>query len=270
VNPRIEERDGSVFTHYDDFTIEYRDASHRYWIIKGGERSTATSVTSALKVLAKDALVGWAEGVGAEGAARLAKLGKLDDVPVDRAIDLVRAHGLGADAKRDEGAARGTKTHSVLETWMRDRTLPPIAEFPADQRGFYQGLAGFLLRHRPQPRYIERVVGSPTYGYAGRLDMRAVLLDGRDAIVDLKTSKRGVVYPEAHLQAAAYAEADEECGADPADGIVIVAVGADGSWEAVDGLATAEDFRSVFGAHKTMSGLRSKVNAQRKELAAAA
>lgn len=263
MTPRIEERDGSVFTIYDGFTVEYRDASHRYWIVRGDERTSATSVTSALKVLSKDALVRWAESVGAEGAAKLAKLGKLDDVPADRVIDLVRAHGLGADAKRDEGATRGTKTHGVLESWMRDRSLPPISSFPLEQRGFYQGLAGFLLRYRPEPQYIERVVGSPTYGYAGRLDMRA-FIGGRDLIVDLKTSRRGVVYPEAHLQAAGYAEADEECGAPTPDGILIVAVGADGSYDAVEGLATAADFRSILGASQTMRALRSKVNRQRK------
>lgn len=265
MSPRIEERDGSVFTVYDGFTVEYRDASHRYWIIKDGERSPAISVTSALKVLAKDALVAWAEGVGAEGAARLAQLGQLDGVEPERAIDLVRAHGLGSDAKRDAGGTRGTKTHGVLETWMRDRSLPPIRSFPPDQRGFYQGLAGFLLRYRPAPQYIERVVASPTHGYAGRLDMRAYINE-RDVLVDLKTSRRGIVYPEAHLQAAGYAEADVECGAPEPDGIVIVAVGADASYEVVEGLATARDFRAILAASNTMRALWSRINASRKAM----
>ncbi|MCW2953239.1 MAG: hypothetical protein JWQ48_2409 [Conexibacter sp.] len=263
MTPTIEERAGSVFTEYADFTVEYRDSSHRYWLINGDERAPAVSVTSALKVLDKPALVSWAEACGAEGAAKLAKLGQLDDVAPDRAIFQVRRHNLGCDAKRDEGAKRGTSTHAVLESYARDRSLPPISAFPVEQRGFYQGLARWLLVARPVPQYIERVVGSARHGYAGRLDMRATI-DGRDVIVDLKTSARGIVYPEAHLQAAAYALADEECGAPPADGIVIVAVGVDGSFEAVEGEASSQDWLSVLATHRTLGALRTSMRARQR------
>ncbi len=60
------ERDGSEFYEYPNLTVEYRDASHRYWLHHGDARQAAVSVTSALKVLDKPNLRKWIEDRGAE------------------------------------------------------------------------------------------------------------------------------------------------------------------------------------------------------------
>lgn len=262
------EREGSEFQVYENFAVEYRDASHRYWLHQADGRTPAISVTSALKVLDKPALMAWAEAAGATGAAQLAELGELQGVPHSEAINIVRLHKLGMDAKRDAGAGRGTAVHQVLEFWGRERTVPDLADFPAEVRGYVQGLCAFLLATRPKPSSVERFVGSVEHCYAGRLDMRADL-DGRDCIVDLKTSPRGVIYDEAHLQARGYAIADVECGSSAPDGIVIVAVGAEGNWQMAECEAEDGDWLNVLRTYRTVARLRS-ARAAREKIAKAA
>ena len=111
-------------------TVEYRDASHRYWVHYENQRTAAVSVTSALKVLDKPALLSWAEAAGAEGAVRLERAGELRDVDPSEAIRIVRINGMGMDAKRDAGADRGTAVHRVLEFWARENEVPDLADFP--------------------------------------------------------------------------------------------------------------------------------------------
>ena len=121
------EREGSEITEYPDFSVEFREASHAYWIHSADERLRVPSVTGVLKVLDRPALLHWAERAGAEGAARLAQMGELRDVDPTEAIHLVRLHKLGMDAKRDAGADRGTIVHRVLEVYGREGTVPDLA-----------------------------------------------------------------------------------------------------------------------------------------------
>ena len=110
------ERDGSEIQHYETFSVEYRDASHRYWIHVDGERNPAVSVTAVLGVLDKPALLSWAEACGAEGALILERRGELRNVDPKVAIDIVRINGLGKDAKRD--ARRESKLpHHKIRTY---------------------------------------------------------------------------------------------------------------------------------------------------------
>ena len=134
------EREGSEFHTYPTMTVEYRDASHSYWLMHGETRDRVVSVTSALKVLDKPALLKWAEAAGAEGAVRLERDGMLTDVDPSQVIDIVRINGLGMDAKRDAGADRGTIVHRVLEFWAREREVPDLADYPAEVRGYVPGL----------------------------------------------------------------------------------------------------------------------------------
>jgi hypothetical protein len=256
------ERDGSEFTEYDGFAVEYRDASHRYWITKDSERKPAVSVTGALKILDKPALLQWAERAGAEGAAELARMGELDGCPPGEVIDRVRLFKLGMDAKRDAGAERGTIVHRVLEAYGRDGTVPNVGDFEPQIRGYVQGLCKWLLKANPEPVAIEQVVGSPTHWYAGRADLVANI-GGLTYLCDLKTNPSGRVYDEAHVQAAAYQLALEECGI-PTLGAVLVAVGEDGTFEEVPCCADPLDFLSVLDTHRRMGRIKSDGVARRK------
>lgn len=263
------EKDGSEFAHYSEFSVEYRDASHRYWIIRGADRAPAISVTSALKVLDKPALLDWAEGCGAKGAAQLAAQGELDGVDIADVPGLVRLHGLGKDAARDKGADRGTIVHQVLQSWATDGKTPKLGDFEAHIRGFVQGLSRWLLKAQPEPTAVETIVGHADHGYAGRMDLRA-RIDGTDTIVDLKTNPKGRVYPEAHLQAVGYDLAAQACGMPPAGRIVIVAAGEDGTFEEVDGLAEYDDWLNVLACAKSVRALHSACQRQRRTTEAAA
>lgn len=249
------ERDGSIIVKYADFDVEYRDASHRYWLHEGGARTPAVSVTSALNVLDKPALLDWAEDYGARGAALLAAQGELDGVAPEDVVGLVRLHKLGKDAKRDVGADRGTAVHDVLERWATSGDVPDLADFDVSVRGYVQGLCAWLLKARPVPTAIEQIVGSVIHGYAGRMDLRATL-DGVDTIIDLKTNPKGRVYDEAHLQAQAYSLAHQECGADPPQDIVIVAVGEEGNYEQVPCEAEEGDWLAVLECHRSVSRIK--------------
>lgn len=248
----IEEREGSEYAHYKGFSVEYRDASHKYWIVTGDARSQVTSVTGGLKVLDKPALISWAERQGIEGALRLERAGELEGVPVEEAINLVRLHRVGADAKRDAGADRGTAVHQALRTYCEIGTPPKITDFEPQVRGYVQALCRWLLLMEPTPILVERIVGSPTHGFAGRFDLLAEI-DGRLILVDLKTSNR--VYAEHHLQMAGYELALRECGYET-DGSVVVCVGENGGFVADRGLATADDYLAVLACHQALRSLR--------------
>ena len=69
------------------------------------------------------------------------------------------------------------------------------------------------------PRLIEQTVWSRAHQYAGTMDLLAEV-NGVSTLVDFKTGK--AVYPEAHLQNAAYQTALAEMGhATPAAGLIV-------------------------------------------------
>jgi hypothetical protein len=261
------EREGSEFTTYPGFSIEYRDASHRYWIVRGQERFPAVSVTSVLKVIDKPQLVGWAEKIGCEAALRLERAGSLTYpdggyVPIPDAIRIVRETKQGADALKQRGGDRGNALHEALRVYCELGTVPKLTDFDPEVRGYVQGLCGWLLDAKPEPTLVETIVGCPEYGYAGRFDLLAVI-NGRSVLVDLKTSAKP--YPEQHLQLAAYLRALEVCYPPHediyADVGMILLVSPEGTFTTHECRAEAKDFLNVLACHRSVSCVRSAVKA---------
>lgn len=252
-------REGSEYTeHPSGLVVEYRDASHRYWLHHDGQRIDVPSVTGVLKVLDKPAIIPWAEARGIDGAVQAVRLGEIDPqdaASVAHAVGTVRTLKLGADAARDQGADRGTSLHNALELYVKTGQVPSVAAFPVEHRGYVQALCRWLLAARPEPTAVEVCVGSVEHGFAGRLDLRATI-DGRDLVVDLKTNAKGRVYDDPHIQTAAYVGALVECGHPEPEGAVIVALGEDGGYESADCEATFDDFLSVLSVHHAMRRLR--------------
>jgi hypothetical protein len=258
-----EERDGSEFTYYDGFSVEYRDASHRYWLHEGVERRDAVSITNALKVLGKQ-LVPWAQRTGAHGAVILERQGELDGItdPYE-IVERLELFKLDVDSKRDEGAERGTLVHKVLSTWASEGIVPDVGDFPLPWRGYVQGLCRWLLEAAPVPLAVETVVASRLYGFAGRFDLFAEIGElAIPTLCDLKTNPNGRIYAEHHAQAAGYEAAMLECGMEP-QGVILVAVGEDGSYEQVACEASPEDFISILDTHRRMARLSSALTARR-------
>lgn len=180
----------------------YRD--HRWYVDSAGRRYW--SVTTLLKALPKDALVGWAARVTAEAA-------------IDN-IDLWGQHArqLGRDAAvsalRDVrfqpnkvAIDRGKVVHAAINRWLLEQPLPDLIN-DVETRLVLQFL-DFLERHRPEPYATEMVVFNASQWYAGTLDMimRLPRLPGAPlALIDVKTGSG--VYPETCLQLTAYRNAE--------------------------------------------------------------
>ena len=256
-------REGSEIVDYTGFSVEYRDASHRYWLIQGEERTPAVSVTGVLRVLDKPAIVGWAEREGARGALTAERAGLLRAVtPEDsyKIMETLRANGLGADAVKNAAADRGTAIHEALRLYCQQGTVPNAQEFPEHVRGYVAGLCKWLVTASPEPILTERVIGSPTYGFAGRFDLLATI-NGERVLADLKTSAR--IYPEHSLQMAGYELALLECG-ESVDRSIVVAVGEDGSFNAADSVASTEQFLAVLACQRALSKVQAAVRRQEK------
>jgi hypothetical protein len=265
------EKEGSQFWEFPDlgFTIEFREASHRWWLhelVEGkSKRWPVVSVTGVLKVLDKPQLLPWAEACGGEGMLKLERMGELEGLSGWQAVKRMRELGFGMDAKRDAAAARGTLVHRVLEVYGRTGEPPEITSFEPEIRGYVQGLCGWLLDYAPRPVAIEQPVASRLHGFAGRVDLFAETGSTGLELWDLKTNPGGRVYTEAHLQTAAYELAGIECGMDP-DRVMLLAVAEDGEYQVSHCHASGDDFLAVLEVSRVMRKLRKAAGADEAEL----
>src|SRR5215472_14561898 len=203
------EREGSEFAHFDGFCVEYRDASHRYFLHYDEKRIDALSVTSALKIIDKPALVKWAERAGVEAALEIIReIPYPSELTPEALVTAVRSSKLSADAKKKAGGGRGTAVHEALRVYCEGGSPPDLRKVDREVRGYVQGLSKWLLAAKPEPVLVEQIIGSKEHGYAGRFDLLANI-DGKRVLCDLKTAKRP--YAGHSLQLGAYMYALEEC-----------------------------------------------------------
>lgn len=231
--------DDGALIQFEERTTGWR----AYWYTAPGSdrRVRFPSVTTILGKISSDGgLLDWYEARGAEAALTLSRRGYLDHVAPEHAVEAIREAGMGAKDHARSAADRGIRVHAILERYATSGEVPNPADYAEGDRGYIRGLIRWLMRADPQPVAVERLVAHPEFGYAGRLDLRA-RIRGREYIVDLKTNRRAQIYRKACLQAVAYHVADVRCGADPADGELLVAVGPDGTFsEAFTPDGTAE------------------------------
>lgn len=274
---------GSEYAEYDGFTIEYRDASHRYWIHHDGQRDAVTSVTSALSVLDKSSLLKWYESMGIIGALELergpqpvvipvrdepleTREVRVPDLDPEEVPDVVRLAGMGAEAKRDAGGDRGNAVHEALLAYCSLGTIPTLSDFEPEHRGYVEGLCKWLAFVQPTPVLTECIVGDVQAGFAGRFDLLADI-DNETVLCDLKTSKRAFL--EHHLQLAGYEIGLATCRQEVVNRSCIVSVREDGTYLETDGLAEGRWFREVLIVSQMMKTLKKKVDAAEKAAAAA-
>lgn len=229
-----------------------------------GKPVRLASVTTILGIIEKPALLRWYEDHGARGAVAAWQAGEIDaSTPVEEIVERVRMLGLGADAAKRKAAKRGLDVHDALEVWATTGDLPNPADMDLEHRPYYRGLVRALLALDPEPSVCEQITCSLTHGFAGRLDLRA-RVQGSDALLDLKTSRSGRGYPEAHLQLAAYALGEVACGEPEPERMIVVGVGPDGEFCADECCATGEHFLAVLGAYRAVQQLRAPVEALRR------
>ncbi len=250
------------FQQYEGFAVEFLPNSHRYFLHKSPPdgRLPAISVTSALSILDKPALRRWQGNEDATAVLGLERDGELRGVPTDKAIYVARERGYGAEALRDKGGARGTAVHEALRMYCETGAVPSLGDYNDETRGYVQAACEWLLEASPEPcdGLVERIVGSPEYGYAGRFDLIAYL-DGPGkprTLVDFKTSANAGAYPESHLQLAGYQIAFPECGIKPVEKAIIVALDENGFYKVTECMSTGTDFLAILTAHRRVSALK--------------
>lgn len=196
-----------------------------------GQRGRLQSTTTFLdEILPKDGLPPWAEREGIKGTIEAARLGLIGaDTTPEEAVEIVRRNKLGAEAAKKRAADRGLNVHAVLEMYMRTGEAPKLAGHPESHRGYLQGLTRWLLKANPEPLSVEELVVNPEDGYAGRLDLRAII-DGELVTCDAKTQEKAGIYPGAHYQVKLYERAAVRCGAEPAARQLVVVFAADGAF----------------------------------------
>lgn len=186
------------------------------------------SVTSALSVVAKPALVGWAAKVEREAALHAAlELLTRPGRPLDRegffaAFETQVRAAKAAQKVAEEAAEIGKRLHAVVEADLKaELGHGPAVEIDrlpdAIETSFLHWLE-WRRQHRVKPLVMEQVVYSRAHRYAGTMDLVAEV-DGARTVIDLKTSK--AVYPEMPVQITAYRHAWTEMGHETDAGLVL-------------------------------------------------
>jgi hypothetical protein len=195
------------------------------------------SVTTILQAVAKPALIPWAANqertAVSEAAADLyaawAAQADRQRVPLPRSAYLATLHAnLGQVRAHQKTLAKagdiGSETHKLIEWTMRTAMGAAAGPKPAVCDEALWGFMAFEDWAKAvsfKPVLIERTVYSLTHGYAGTMDVLA-RVDGQLTLVDFKTGKG--IYPEAHLQSAAYSVALTEMGYQAPTAALIVRV----------------------------------------------
>jgi len=177
-----------------------RDGSFYYW----KSDPPYPSVTTALRALAKPALVYWAARSVAE--FMLDQPDKWQGLTRAEALDLCKR----APWRESEQAADvGTAVHRTIEAMLSDYGVP--RDWPEALAPFGEAFYRFCDDRDPTFLFTEMSVyhrapaGREDWRYAGTFDFIATVDDKR-TLVDVKTGKG--VYPDTALQLVAYARAE--------------------------------------------------------------
>lgn len=175
------------------------------------------SVTTALKVINKPALVAWGAKLGAQTAlenlpafvkaSRTKPCGRTGGERCGQCREcvVIAAMGRPFQASR-EAAHRGSRVHDVAEHWALTGELPTHDDEIAE---FVQSYLAWYADYRPEYLASECTVINRTHGYAGTCD-GIVRIAGQVPAIDFKTTDKdsSTIYPEHALQLAAYRHAE--------------------------------------------------------------
>jgi hypothetical protein len=188
------------------------------------------SVTTILSVIGKPALIQWAAKVERELVLETsaALYSDVQNTPgMSRTAWLTSMQTrLGKERANQKLLAKagevGSQVHALVEWTLRAKLLQKPGPSPliSDKAQWaFMVFEDWAKQVDLKPILIEQTVYSRTHGYAGTMDLLAEV-EGKLTVLDWKTGKR--VYPEAHLQNAAYRHALREMGhGDAVQGIIV-------------------------------------------------
>jgi hypothetical protein len=227
-----------------------RDASHKYYV--GEDPEPWPSVTTIISATTPKELSWWGQKVACDGIAKLAQEGQLQDpfFTGESLLQLLKDRLLTVNHVLAKAMERGARIHGLLEYYAKTREIVSPSEFPEEYRSQIRCLAGWLLDNEPEFLGQEVMTCSPTFRYAGTLDLRCRIA-GKLYILDLKTGKR--VYPGTHFpQLEAYEYAEVELGEEPSDVRAVLHLPEGGPAKLVPSTYEFEDFLVLLNAYKRM------------------
>lgn len=231
----------------------------RFYETPDGERYP--SVTTILGVIGKPALIQWSAKVERELVLETSANLYMD---VHGTPEMSRmawittmTTRLGKERANQKALSKageiGSQIHALIEWELQMKMLTQPGPSPhvtdAAMWGF-MAWQDWAKSVNLKPIAIEQTVWSRTHGYAGTLDLLAEV-NGELTVLDWKSGK--AVYPEAHLQNAAYRTAIREMGhGDPVKGIIVRVpkVVTDPNFEAVEADSEAESMEVFLNAKK--------------------
>lgn len=207
---------GEVELDFDDEKHEYRVAGE---IVPG--------VTSALNMIGKPWLPGWAVKMGAEYLKGVWVPGEsYDEIEI---AEHLKAMKFAHRQKANRAADIGTLAHSYCEGIIKaqiNSEEPPRLPINAEAKKAAAAFHEWIDAHMVEFIASEAKIYSRRYGFAGTIDFDAIV-DGQRSLGDLKTSNG--IYEEMWAQTAAYQLAREEEGYGPYDNRWIVRIAKDGT-----------------------------------------
>jgi CRISPR/Cas system-associated exonuclease Cas4 (RecB family) len=196
--------------------LNFDEGKHLYTV----NGNTVYGVTSIVGVLDKPALLYWAVNqtiLFLSGALKPGII--LDEVQIKEVLDQAKmAHRV----KKDKSADLGTMIHEWLEKYIKARIAKGVLpELPVnvEMRKAIDSFFQWAKDNKVALISAERKIYSDKYGYAGTLDLEAIV-NGKRTIIDFKTSN--AIYDEYFIQASAYLMALEEELNKPVNGGVII------------------------------------------------
>lgn len=189
-----------------DVAIDYYPNSHQYKI----DGKNIPSVTSITGIIDKSsALLLWAERLTNEYVTD----DKLDGEPYSNEAlqSIVKEAAHQYTVVKKEAASIGDLVHDYAAAFAQAKIEgKPLPKIDVTDQQAINGINAFIewyKAHKVEFLRSEFIVYSKKYNYVGRCDALA-WIDDELTVVDFKTGAR--IYPEAHLQLAAYTYAYDE------------------------------------------------------------
>ena len=204
-------------------TIMFDVYQHKYTWVE--EEEDITSVTTALKIISKPALISWAANVAVDYMTEKIEPGmEYDEVELAGIFKGARqAHW----QKKTDAGDVGTLLHKWIESYINGEqvSMPVNEQMKISIKRFLK----WKKDHKVKFLSAEQVVFSKKHRFSGTIDF-ICSINNKMYIGDLKTSKG--VYAEMMMQTAAYRLArQEEFPEEKYSGMLILRIGSNGTFE---------------------------------------
>lgn len=185
----------SRLVKYGDAKSEDEGRAYSYPLIKdeNGKYPQYPSVTTVLRMVNHDSLIGWATGLVADWCVN--NLDLLQRSSIERGINMARYRH---NAFRDERASVGDGVHAAIEAEHTGSWAFP--QLNDEQQAIMEQWRQFCSEHEVKPMYSELTMFNRQVEYAGTAD-GVWWIDGKLSLIDVKTSRS--TWPEHFMQLAA-------------------------------------------------------------------